>query len=374
MDHTISLALSRPDYSYDISVGSGLLSSISQFIPSKTSQVLLISHRHLFDLYGDTIQRQVSDLGIMVRQYYLDVGEKAKSWDNAEEVLSQMIEWGMDRNTLIIALGGGVVGDFSGFVAALFQRGVKFIQIPTSLLSMVDSSVGGKTAVNLTGLGKNLIGAFHQPHHVIIDMDTLCSLPEIEWVNGLGEVLKYAFLRDDGGKFFGWLEQHRESLYKRPSLESSDWQLIAQMILLSVQTKADIVQQDETERTGLRALLNLGHTFGHAFEALSDYGLPHGQGVSIGINYAFQLSERLGFITSASKKQVIDLIQSYDLPISLPKEYKFTPEQVFEYFKYDKKTQNNELRFVLPKGNISHCEVVSLDPPGIVLDILRENI
>ena len=240
------------------------------------------------------------------------------------------------RQTVLIALGGGVVGDITGYVAATYQRGINFIQLPTTMLALVDSSVGGKTAVNHT-LGKNMIGAFHQPIAVISELDFLSTLPEREYLSGLAEVIKYGIIADV--EFFKWLQVNVSGIRSRND------DLLEQLILKSCETKAQIVSEDEKEK-GIRAILNLGHTFGHAIETLQNYqGLLHGEAVSVGTAMASHLSCALGLISKDDHSQILDLLAAFGLPIGLGGS--FSIEAFRQAMSLDKKNTNGQLRLVL---------------------------
>jgi len=359
----IKLNIKRPEINYSIFIEDGILGKIKNYLPN-ASKYFLLTHKHLYDLYGEKIITPLQNV-LGVKTHFLPDGEKAKSWDNSREILESMLHFQMDRKAVVIALGGGVIGDMAGFVSSIYQRGVDFIQIPTSLLAMVDSSVGGKTAVNLGGYGKNLIGAFHQPKLVLIDPLVLDSLPELEWKNGLAEILKYSFLREDNGEFYEYLDN---------APQPSKGGALKEFIQVSVQTKADIVKQDETEKTGKRALLNLGHTFGHVLETASEYQISHGLAVSIGIRLAAELSFKLKLINLEVKNKIIDLLKKYDLPIKIPTINKtqgdFQSEKLIDLFMHDKKVENNKINFVLPVGHLSHCEVVEFNDKEVLKEIL----
>jgi 3-dehydroquinate synthase len=243
------------------------------------------------------------------------------------------------RDTLLVALGGGVVGDLTGYVAASFQRGISFIQIPTTLLAQVDSSVGGKTAVNHP-LGKNMIGAFYQPKAVIIDTTTLNTLPPREFSAGMAEVIKYGIIYDLA--FFEWLEENQEAL------KSKDQQALVYAIRRSCEIKAEIVAQDEKE-SGIRALLNLGHTFGHAIEAEQGYGnWLHGEAVAAGMILAAKASEAKGWLETSETRRIVDLVESFELPVNKPDGMGYSP--FMQHMRRDKKVDAGQIRFVLPKG------------------------
>ena len=280
----------------------------------------------------------------------LEPGEKTKSVNNLSTIWDALIASKADRQTVIIAVGGGVIGDLAGFAAASFVRGLPFVQVPTSLLADVDSSVGGKTGINHPA-AKNMLGAFHQPVGVLIDTAVLETLPAREFSAGLAEVVKYGVILD--ADFFTFLEQRAESINRR------DPNILRQVVARCCRLKADVVEKDEFERTGLRAVLNYGHTFGHAFEALAGYGeLLHGEAVAIGMLYASRLAERLGFIDAATTRRQEELLSLFGLPTQLPGDWPHTEDAVIGRMKLDKKTLGGQLRFVLPK-RLGHVEIVN---------------
>ena len=280
----------------------------------------------------------------------LEPGEKTKSVNNLSTIWDALIAMKADRQTVIIAVGGGVIGDLAGFAAASFVRGLPFVQVPTSLLADVDSSVGGKTGINHPA-AKNMLGAFHQPVGVLIDTAMLETLPAREFSAGLAEVVKYGVILD--ADFFTFLEQRAESINRR------DPNILRQVVARCCRLKADVVEKDEFERTGLRAVLNYGHTFGHAFEALAGYGeLLHGEAVAIGMLYASRLAERLGFIDAATTRRQEELLSLFGLPTQLPAGWPHSEDAVIDRMKLDKKTLGGQLRFVLPK-RLGHVEVVN---------------
>ncbi len=262
-------------------------------------------------------------------------GEAHKSWDTLHDLLTRLLELQAERSTTLVALGGGVVGDIAGFAAAIYQRGMRFVQIPTTLLAQVDSSVGGKTAVNHP-LGKNMIGAFHQPDAVLIDPDCLRTLPAREVAAGLAEVIKYGAIRD--AAFFGWLEGHVDRLLAR------DPAALEEAIAVSCRIKAGIVAVDERE-SGERALLNFGHTFGHAIEAAQGYGnWLHGEAVAAGMAIAARLSQRRGALAAGDTARLVDLLQRSGLPVAAPA---MPLERWLKLMAQDKKVADGAIRFVL---------------------------
>jgi 3-dehydroquinate synthase len=326
--------------SYPIIIAPDLLTSAQQ-VPElsmlwRYKKVAIISNPTVAALYLPSIRQLFAQQ--QVSEFLLPDGEAYKNLQSFEQVNSFLLENGIPRDALLVALGGGVIGDLTGFVAACYQRGTAFLQIPTTLLSQVDSSVGGKTAVNHP-LGKNMIGAFNQPQAVLIDTQVLSSLPQREFSAGMAEVVKYGLLGD--ATFFAWLEQQQQAIValQEPQL--------SQMIRHCCQMKADIVSRDETEQ-GERALLNLGHTFGHAIEAWLGYGeWLHGEAVAVGMMMAFELAAARGWVSTQELARVRALLLAFDLPVLPPSGMQIT--DFMPYMKTDKKVKDGRMRFILPK-------------------------
>ncbi|MCX7149827.1 MAG: 3-dehydroquinate synthase, partial [Rhodocyclales bacterium] len=298
------LNLELADRSYPIFIGGGLLSRADLILPFlRTPRVALVSNTTVAPLYLDVVATALQTVGVGVTAIILADGEAHKNWESLNLIYDALLASRCDRSTTVIALGGGVIGDLAGFAAATYQRGVPFIQIPTTLLSQVDSSVGGKTGINHPR-GKNMVGAFWQPKLVLADTDTLKTLPDRELSAGMAEVIKYGLIRDL--PFLGWLEANMEGLLAR------DGELLAEAIERSCANKAEVVAADEyeTAREGGRALLNLGHTFGHAIETGLGYGeWLHGEAVAAGTVMAVELSHRLGWLSTADVDRVRALLQ-----------------------------------------------------------------
>jgi 3-dehydroquinate synthase len=276
----------------------------------------------------------------------IEPGEPSKSVDMAAGLWDGLLELGADRQSVLVAVGGGVVGDLAGFIAATYARGIRFFQVPTTLLAQVDSSVGGKVGINLP-TAKNMVGAFLQPLGVLIDTATLSTLPEREYVSGLGEVVKYGVILD--AALFEQLEADVAGLKQRKP------EVLVPIIARCCRLKADVVEQDEFERSGLRASLNYGHTYGHAFEALCGYGeVLHGEAVAIGMMCAARLAERLGRVDVAFISRQQRLQESLGLPVATPK---LDADKVLDTMSHDKKTAHGRLRFVLP-DRLGHVELV----------------
>jgi len=325
--------------SYPIYIAGGLLANkglLDKYIVG--NQVLIVTNETVKPLYLKSLMR-ILDAGISVSTCVLPDGEKYKTLAYLNKIFDALLENRCNRQVTLIALGGGVIGDMTGFAAATYQRGVNFIQVPTTLLSQVDSSVGGKTGVNHP-LGKNMIGAFHQPQSVVIDISTLSTLPDKELSAGLAEVIKYGAICD--ADFFCWLENNIELLLSR------DPQSLAYAIQTSCEKKADIVAKDERE-SGLRAILNFGHTFGHAIEAHKGYGnWLHGEAVSAGMCIAAELSSSLGWLPKSDSQRIKQLCVKAGLPVSNPAG--MAADDFIRYMRSDKKNISSDIRFVLLKG------------------------
>lgn len=332
--------------SYDITIGENLLHHAGKLLtaklPRKTTAIVTdanVAKHHL-----QTLQDSLAQQGITSTAIVMPPGETTKGYAGLAEVCDKLLGAGIERKDQVIALGGGVIGDLAGFASAILRRGVNFIQIPTSLLAQVDSSVGGKTGIN-SPLGKNLIGAFHQPSRVLIDLSLLRTLPQRQRSAGYAEVVKYGLLGD--ATFFNWLDQHVEEVV------SCAQGAIDHAVLVSCETKARIVAEDETE-TGVRALLNLGHTFGHALEAATGYSdtLLHGEAVAIGMVQAFRFSETQGLCAKGTADKVSKHLARANLPthVSAIKATLPPPAALVEIMRQDKKASGGKLTFILTRG------------------------
>lgn len=347
---SLTVSLGAPAHgarSYPIFVGSGLISTavadiFNNVLPSAGKQILIVSNSTIAEHYLPTLIANLTAAGIErehIQQALIPDGETFKNLTIYSEIMDVLVKHRFNRDCTIIALGGGVVGDMAGFVAATWQRGVPFLQIPTTLLAQVDSSVGGKTAVNHPS-GKNLIGAFHQPAAVIIDIDSLATLPAREFKAGLAEVIKYGVMAD--ADFFAWLEENM------PLLLSRDAEALIYAITKSCELKARIVAADETEQ-GVRALLNLGHTFGHAIEAATHYKTwLHGEAVAVGMIMAAYLAVQEGYLSRTDAIRIEQLIDAAGLPKYPPKN--ISNSEWLELMARDKKVKHGKLRFILPTG------------------------
>ncbi|ABM26651.1 3-dehydroquinate synthase [Shewanella sp. W3-18-1] len=333
--------------SYPIYIGQNLMNdseALSRYLLKK--RILIVTNETVAPLYLNQIQEVMVSFG-EVESVILPDGEQFKDLAHLDAIFTALLQRNYGRDSVLVALGGGVIGDMTGFAAACYQRGIDFIQIPTTLLSQVDSSVGGKTAVNHP-LGKNMIGAFYQPQLVLIDTQCLHTLPAREFAAGMAEVIKYGIMWD--GKFFQWLENNVQAL-KRLETEA-----LVYAISRCCEIKADVVSQDETEQ-GVRALLNLGHTFGHAIEAEMGYGnWLHGEAVAAGTVLAAQTARSLGLIDESIVCRIVQLLQAFDLPVSAPESMDF--DSFIQHMRRDKKVLGGQIRLVLPTG-IGQADVFS---------------
>ncbi|CAM3539226.1 3-dehydroquinate synthase [Parendozoicomonas haliclonae] len=352
-----TLTVDLGDRSYPIFIGSGLLSKPELLKPYiRGSEVAVVTNETVAPLYLEDLRRLLG--GYRVTEVVLPDGEQYKNLTELNQIFDRLLADRHSRATTLIALGGGVVGDMCGFAAASYQRGVNFIQIPTTVLSQVDSSVGGKTGVNHP-LGKNMIGAFHQPQAVIADMDVLTTLPDRELSAGLAEVIKYGLISD--APFFEWLELNAERLMSR------DADALAESVLRSCENKAKVVAEDEREG-GRRAILNLGHTFGHAIETHQGYGKwLHGEAVAAGMVMAVDLSVRLGWVESDVLQRTIALLEQCKLPVQPPKG--MTPDDFLNLMSVDKKVIDGQLRLILLKS-LGDAVVTAEAPKEVLCELL----
>ena len=333
------------DRSYDIHVGAGLLANTGSLLPAAPGTTIpIVTDTHVAPLHLDALAASLKGAGHKTHPIVVEAGEGTKSFAGLEKLTSALLQSSVDRGGLIIALGGGVIGDLTGFAAGVLKRGIDFAQIPTTLLAQVDSSVGGKTAIN-TAEGKNLVGLFHQPKIVIADVALLSTLPPRELRAGYAEVVKYGALGD--ADFFTWLEAHGAGGL------AGDTAALTHIVAHSCRVKANIVARDERE-TGERALLNLGHTFGHALEAATGYSdrLLHGEGVAVGMALAFRLSAKLGLSPAADTDRVERHLRASGLPASIADIVGPRPsiDTLLTHMAHDKKAKDGKLTFVLVRG------------------------
>lgn len=348
MSTTIHVPLG--DRTYPIHIGNGLLSRFDELLKPvvRGRKALIVTDSTVGPLYANACQDAIARLGLDVAVATVPAGEASKNSTELAGLWEKAVVAGLDRKSCIVALGGGVVGDLAGFAAASYLRGVQLIQIPTTLLAMVDSAVGGKTGINLPQ-GKNLVGAFHQPSLVACDIGSLTSLPRRELVAGMAEVVKYGVIRD--AELFAYIEAHAERVL------AGDPQVLAKLVARSCEIKAEVVGKDERE-DGLRAILNFGHTMGHALEAVAGYGhFLHGEAIAVGMVYAARVSEALLHFPAAETQRLISLLKKLGLPVAAP-EFAFEPLR--RAMGVDKKTSLGKLKFVLARrlGEVEFgCEV-----------------
>jgi len=337
------IQVSLNNNSYEVSIKEGIINSIGEELDrigiNRDRKILIISNKEISNLFGEKVINSLKKYNFRADIYNIKAGESFKNLASLSDIYNTAFEVGLDRNSLMVALGGGIVGDVTGFAAATWLRGIEYIQIPTTLLSMVDSSVGGKTAVNHPK-GKNLIGAFYQPKAVFIDPETLFTLPRREFKAGMAEVIKYGIIKDK--VLFEYLENDKN----RDKILNLENQSLIKIINNSIQTKACIVSEDEKEN-GIRAILNYGHSFGHVIENLCGYGeYLHGEAISIGMKIAGDIAIDKNLWLKEDSLRQNNLIESYGLPIQTPKIKK---DEVVTILMGDKKVRNGKMRFILPK-------------------------
>ncbi|CAN5534315.1 3-dehydroquinate synthase [soil metagenome] len=353
----IPVLLSRTPY--EVIVGHGILHRVGEFSRQvlKLDHCALITDSNVAPLYAERVKESLENENIKTTQIVVSAGEKSKSFGQLEEVCEQMVAGGLDRNAFVVALGGGVVGDLSGFAAAIHYRGIPHVQVPTTVVAQVDSAVGGKTGINSRG-GKNLIGAFHQPSLVIADTGTLDSLPKREFNEGIAEIIKHAIIRDASMLDAMVAARHPD---------------IAELVAQNVKIKAKIVAEDEFEKLGLRALLNYGHTVGHAIENAAGYGrFLHGEAISLGIIAATSLSVKKSGLDPEEAKKVKQALVAYDLPTTLPSD--LTTDSLMAALKLDKKFHAGAIRFVLTEkiGSAFVSKIVTEAEIRQEIEALRE--
>ncbi len=355
------------DRAYDIVVGTGLLDGAGEAMAPlmKQKRAVIVTDANVAPLYRETVEKSLAAAGIGTDAIVLPAGEATKDFEAFQELCETLIGMRVERGVMLVALGGGVVGDITGFAAAVTLRGMDFVQIPTSLLAQVDSSVGGKTGIN-SRHGKNLIGAFHQPRLVLADVGVLDTLPRRERLAGYAEVVKYGLINDPD--FFAWLEDNGAKLI------DGDMDARIRAVLTSCQAKADVVAEDERE-AGRRALLNLGHTFGHALEAETGYGdaLLHGEAVAIGMAMAFDLSARIGLAPAEDADRARAHLSGVGLPVDLAavRTPSWTVDALMNHMALDKKVKDGRVTFVLARG-IGKSFITREVEPGAVRDMLSD--
>jgi 3-dehydroquinate synthase len=319
----------------------------------------IVTDAHVESIMGKRLQDHLVRSGLNTDMIAIRPGESSKRWETAQSIFEWMADSRFDRKSALLALGGGVVGDITGFTASLYMRSISYAQIPTTLLAQVDSSLGGKTAIDLPGR-KNLLGTFHQPRRVYVDPSLLNSLPRREIQNGLAEVIKSAIIMDC--TFFQFLEDYRDAILSR------DREIMERLVLRCCQIKSAVVMKDEKD-IGLRQILNFGHTVGHALEAYTNYRVPHGKAVSMGISAETVLSVRLKMLAPDEKKKILDLLENYGLPTRIPSSY--DRKRLVDLMRWDKKAENGKIAVALPMA-IGTVLVRDGIPPSLIESVLEE--
>jgi 3-dehydroquinate synthase len=358
--HTVYVQLGPR--SYPIEIGTGNLGRSGRMMLERqpVTHALIITDMNVSETHAASVARSLDAENIAVDLLVIEPGEASKSVDTADQLWQKLLDLRTDRRSWIVAVGGGVIGDLAGFVAATFTRGLSFLQVPTTLLAQVDSSVGGKVGVNLPG-AKNMVGAFWQPRAVLIDTAVLATLPEREYRSGLAEVVKYGVILD--AEFFEFLEQRADALLNKDS------RVLESVVERCCQLKADVVAEDECDLSGRRAVLNYGHTFCHALETLTGYSqLLHGEGVAIGMQCAARLAQRLGRVDGGFIVRQRDLLVRLGLPVEVPK---LDHQAIVDCMARDKKVEHGRLHFVLP-SRLGHVGLVSGIDPSDVLAALQD--
>lgn len=367
-DRTITLRLDGtdgppPDRTYAIHVGRGTLAETGKVLAATgCRRAVILADAAVVTPHATAVMTSLTQAGLAADLLTVPSGEASKSLTEAGRLWEALAQLGIDRQTSLVAVGGGVIGDLGGFLAAGFARGIPCWQVPTTLVAQVDSAIGGKTGINLAA-GKNLVGAFWQPRGVIADIDTLATLPAREFTSGLAEVVKYGMILD--AEFFAWLEANTAAINAREPAA------IEHLVQRSAELKAFVVERDERELTGLRACLNYGHTFAHAFETATGYGtLLHGEAVSLGMVAAAQLAATLGRITAETVSRQHTLLEHLGLPVTTGTLAAIADDTLLAIMGRDKKTVHGQLRFVLP-DRIGHVELVEgIDPAAVTAAIV----
>jgi 3-dehydroquinate synthase len=357
-----TLQLDLGERSYPIHIGSQLLDQAGLYKKHiKGTFTAVVTNETVAPLYADRVVKTLEGIGQKVKLIVLSDGEAFKTWEVLQKIFDGLLENSADRKTTLVALGGGVIGDMTGFAAACFMRGIRFIQVPTTLLSQVDSSVGGKTGINHP-LGKNMVGAFHQPQAVIADLDTLKTLPPEELAAGLAEVIKHGAIADP--EFLSWIEKSQDAL------NNCDPVAMEFAVRRSCEIKSQVVAQDEKEG-GIRAILNFGHTFGHAIEAGMGYGSwLHGQAVGCGMVMAADLSVRVGLLSNADASRLKKIIQALHLPTQPPK---LGVDRFMELMSVDKKAEGGEVRYILLNG-LGQAKIQKVDDDLVIQTLIANGV
>jgi 3-dehydroquinate synthase len=367
----ITVAIRAGNYQYEALVGQKLTDTFGRNVAAKIgpSACAIISDSNVAPVFADRVDKSLLSAGFQPMLITIPAGEKSKTLEQAGAICDRMVATGLDRHSFVVGLGGGVVGDISGFVAAIYQRGIPHVQIPTTLLAMADSSIGGKNGVN-TPVGKNLIGAFHQPSLVIDDIDVLKTLPPRELNQGFAEIIKHAIIAD--AEMFWELQDKVGQVSDLPSNPIASWKLappyLQQLIRRNIEIKSNIVAKDEFDRTGERALLNFGHTVGHAIERAGDYDeFLHGEAISLGIVAACVISRKKAGLPKDQQEAIVGHLRAFDLPTQLPSN--FSRKKIFEALSFDKKFEGGKIRFVVTPA-IGFAQIAS----DVTMDDIRDAV
>ena len=355
----VKLNINLKDRSYPIYIESDF-NAIGRYIQNAgvNGKIVVVTDSNVDKLYSETCVDVLVGYGFDVNKYVIEAGEKSKNLDTIKDIYKFLIEKKLDRHSALLALGGGVVGDITGFAAATFLRGISFIQVPTSLLAQADSSVGGKVGVDFEG-SKNIIGAFYQPKLVYINVNTLATLPKRELRSGLAEVIKHGIIADRS--FYEYIEQNLDKIMEL------DENSLKYVVKTNCKIKGNVVEQDEKENH-LRAILNFGHTIGHAVESVSNFELLHGECVSIGMAGAFKMAQYMDMVDEKLTKRISDTLTSAGLPVKING---LNTEKILEQMFYDKKIKNNKLTFILPKG-IGEVFQIKIDDTELIKKVLND--
>ena len=357
----IHLILKASERTSEIFVGVDLLDFLAKDLNERPlgNRLGIVTDTHVKSILGNRLRNHLTQSGLKVDMIAVRPGEGSKRWETAQSIFERIAAAGFDRKSALLALGGGVVGDLTGFVASLYMRSIAYAQVPTTLLAQVDSALGGKTAIDLRER-KNLLGTFHQPRRVYADPSLLNTLPQEEIQNGLAEVIKSAIIRDR--RFFQFLEDHQEAILSR------DRTVMVKLVTQCCRIKSAAVMKDEKD-TGLRRMLNFGHTVGHAIEAYTDYAIPHGMAVSMGISAETVLSSRLKILATHEKERILHLLESYRLPTRIPSSFK--RDKLIGLMHSDKKAENGSITVVLPTA-IGKVSVKKGIPDLLIESALQE--
>ena len=361
IDDLRSIEVNLGERRYSIYIGYGILHRLGKLLRENipdTRKVTVFTHDSIFELHGDPLKKSLEDAGISNQVIFVPEGEASKSWNTAGQLFGDLIDFGMDRSSTILAFGGGVIGDLAGFLASTYLRGINLVQIPTTFLGQVDSGIGGKTAVNHPK-GKNLIGAFYQPKIAMIDSYLLETLPMRELKAGLGEVVKYGVIAD--AELFKLLENNATRILRKES------KILIEIIVRCCAIKARLVELDERDNKGLRIKLNYGHTAGHALEVTTHLDMRHGEAVAIGMTIASKISNRLGIMRDEDGKKQENLLRLFGLPTQLPQ---VDLQMLLDIMHRDKKAKKGSIRFVLPTG-IGKEPVVNTISDSFLLGVLK---